>query len=1152
MSTANNANSSSVTTLEDTSLILKISDFIKNYNPVASDPLRVQITTPESNGSLKYFNGTSWVDVAAKQVISAADITAGKLMFVPDKDENGKDYTSIGFKVLNARGETGSASSLKINVTAVNDAAVISGTSTGLITEDSGTYGINGKLSASDIDSAATFVAQNSVKGEYGQFSISKDGSWSYTADNAKLQELGGEKAKATETFTVKTADGTTKEIVVTLKGVDEALKGSRNENSRDRDNDDSHHGESGHHDKDDSHHGDDDHHESDEHEESEHNQGGAVNHAPTVAGALFSTTAEGAASYTLNLLGGASDVDTADTLSVGSIVTYSVEGALASSTPPAGVSLSGSTLTVDPANEAFNNLAVGQSMTILVSYSVIDTKGASVTQTETITVTGTNDGPVAALLTNSAMEGSAVVAGYVTSTDADALHTAAYSLDAAVAGLTINADGSYSFDPSNAVYQSLAAGETKDVVATYTVTDDQGATSSSTLIITVTGTNDAPVAAAAVASATEDDSVVSGAVSATDADAGATVSYALDAPLAGLTMDADGSYSFDPLNEAYQSLAAGETKDVVATYTVMDDQGATSSSTLTITVTGTNDAPVAEVAVASATEDDSVVSGAVSATDADAGATASYALDVPVAGLTMDADGSYSFDPSNEAYQSLAAGEKLDVVATYTVTDDQGATSSSTLTITVTGTNDAPVAEVAVASATEDDSVVSGAVSATDADAGATASYALDVPVAGLTMDADGSYSFDPSNEAYQSLAAGEKLDVVATYTVTDDQGATSSSTLTITVTGTNDAPVAEVAVASATEDDSVVSGAVSATDADAGATASYALDVPVAGLTMDADGSYSFDPSNEAYQSLAAGEKLDVEAHYTVTDDQGATSSSTLTITVTGTNDDPTITGLANSVNVNENQTAVTTVNASDPDHNDMLSYSILQTTGTDFARFAIDNHGVLSFVSAPDHENPQDIGGTDGDNAYVVDVQVADGHGGIDTQTLTVSVQNILDAPSPYTGTGDSKDFDTSADKPFSITGTKEDQTLTGDSRANTIDALAGKDTVYGKEGNDTINGGSGDDNLYGQAGDDTINGGSEKDAIYGGSGNDLIHGNDSNDTIYGVAAAILSTVMEVRTLSMADMVLTRSMVVVVALTLLNTLICMIPAMSFMTSM
>jgi hypothetical protein len=85
-------------------------------------------------------------------------------------------------------------------------------------------------------------------------------------------------------------------------------------------------------------------------------------------------------------------------------------------------------------------------------------------------------------------------------------------------------------------------------------------------------------------------------------------------------------------------------------------------------------------------------------------------------------------------------------VVASFTVTDDQGATSSNTLTITITGTNDAPVAAVATATATEDGALVTGSVSSTDVDVlGQTASYALDAPVAGLTMDADGTYSFNP-----------------------------------------------------------------------------------------------------------------------------------------------------------------------------------------------------------------------------------------------------------------------------------------------------------------------------------------------------------------------------------------------------------------------
>jgi hypothetical protein len=69
-------------------------------------------------------------------------------------------------------------------------------------------------------------------------------------------------------------------------------------------------------------------------------------------------------------------------------------------------------------------------------------------------------------------------------------------------------------------------------------------------------------------------------------------------------------------------------------------------------------------------------------------------------------------------------------------------------------------VAAVATATATEDGALVTGSVSSTDVDVlGQTASYALDAPVAGLTMDADGTYSFNPGDAAYQSLAEGEEL---------------------------------------------------------------------------------------------------------------------------------------------------------------------------------------------------------------------------------------------------------------------------------------------------------------------------------------------------------------------------------------------------------
>ena len=103
---------------------------------------------------------------------------------------------------------------------------------------------------------------------------------------------------------------------------------------------------------------------------------------------------------------------------------------------------------------------------------------------------------------------------------------------------------------------------------------------------------------------------------------------------------------------------------------------------------------------------------------------------------------------------------------------------------------NQDPVAKTGSGPVTKGD-VLNGQLVATDADNGATLSYVLDAPVAGLTLNVDGSYSFDSSDEAYPSLSEGETLKVVANWTVTDEHGATASSTLTITVTGSAQPPV-------------------------------------------------------------------------------------------------------------------------------------------------------------------------------------------------------------------------------------------------------------------------------------------------------------------------------------------------------------------------
>lgn len=109
-------------------------------------------------------------------------------------------------------------------------------------------------------------------------------------------------------------------------------------------------------------------------------------NDAPVVAAALTAGAAEDAASFNIDMLAGASDVDTGETATLN---VQNVTGLVD------GVSLSGNMLTVDPGDAAFQHLGVGDSQTITVSYEVVDAQDATVAQSATITITGTNDAPV-------------------------------------------------------------------------------------------------------------------------------------------------------------------------------------------------------------------------------------------------------------------------------------------------------------------------------------------------------------------------------------------------------------------------------------------------------------------------------------------------------------------------------------------------------------------------------------------------------------------------------------------------------------------------------------------------------------------------------------------------------------------------------------
>lgn len=120
-------------------------------------------------------------------------------------------------------------------------------------------------------------------------------------------------------------------------------------------------------------------------------------------------------------------------------------------------------------------------------------------------------------------------------------------------------------------------------------------------------------------------------------------------------------------------------------------------------------------------------------------------------------------------------------------------------------------------------------------------------------------------------------------------------------------------------------------------------------------------------------------------------SSSAGQLSTSVTAVNDAPVITsfggGVSGSTSIVETQTAVGTVTSSDVDGG-TPAYSIVG--GVDSGFFTIDvNSGALTFIVAPDYEAPAD---QDADNVYEVIVEVSDGAGGTDQQTILVTVTDL----------------------------------------------------------------------------------------------------------------------------------------------------------------
>ena len=386
---------------------------------------------------------------------------------------------------------------------------------------------------------------------------------------------------------------------------------------------------------------------------------------------------------------------------------------------------------------------------------------------------------------------------------------------------------------------------------------------------------------------------------------------------------------------------------------------------------------------------------------------------------------------------------ETLADTFTYTVQDTNGNTSSeAVVTITVTADNDSPAVLTNTGINVDEGStgnVITAAMlnEGDPDDDGAEVTYTVASVTGNGTLNLSGAALAVNDTFTQADIDAGlvtydhdgsENLSDSFAFSLSDggEDGATTltGQTFNIAVNGVNDAPLNSVPGGqNMLEDSSLVFSSgngnlISISDVDAaGGTVAVRLTGTNGTITLSGTTGLSFttgDGTSDAdmifigtiadINAALDGLTFDADPDFAgvanlqvITNDSGNTGSGgpledtdNIAITVDPVDDAPVITsnggGATSAVNVVENVTAVTTVVATDAE-NDSIVYSI--SGGADASKFTIDSvTGALSFVAAPDFENPTDVGLN---NVYDVEV-TATANGADDTQLISVTVTDV----------------------------------------------------------------------------------------------------------------------------------------------------------------
>ena len=320
----------------------------------------------------------------------------------------------------------------------------------------------------------------------------------------------------------------------------------------------------------------------------------------------------------------------------------------------------------------------------------------------------------------------------------------------------------------------------TRNDAGTYTV-EVTGMCGSVTKSGTLTVVNSAPVALDDSYTTAEDTALNVSAPGVlgndSDVDADPLTAIIVSQPSHGaVTLNGNGSFNYQPATNYHGSDSF--------TYKANDGQADSGIATVTLTVTGQNDPPVAVDDSYSTAEDTQLTISApgVLANDSDVDADPLTAIIVsqPTHGsVILSGNGSLTYQPATNYHGSDSF--------TYKANDGQADSGVATVTLTVTGQNDPPAALDDGYTTAEDTvlNISAPGVLANDSDVDADPLTAIPVspPSHGsVTFNADGSFSYAPTGDYFGSDAF--------TYRANDSAEDSEVATVNITVTPVNDAP--------------------------------------------------------------------------------------------------------------------------------------------------------------------------------------------------------------------------------------------------------------------------------------------------------------------------------------------------------------------------